>query len=145
MYFVNITSVQEIAKKYFNRSQGGAKLSEQDFVDAITEYSQNIVNFQDMNGKFMEIGHIVAVRYVWNSYVGVIGLNGLLSTGALRHAFFSPHELKRTATYQIIGHRDESHKDYNKAVYDWYYDEKNTSDCPVELNIYKNVDVDLKK
>jgi len=35
--------IKEIAKKYYNRSQGGAKLSEQHFIDAITEYSEGLV------------------------------------------------------------------------------------------------------
>jgi hypothetical protein len=132
-------SIKEIATKYYNRSQGGAKLSEQDFIDAITEYSEGLVNFFDMFGRKMEIGHIVAVRYAWNSYVGTIGMGGLCATGAKRHAFFSPHELKKDATYQIIGHKDKNHPDFNQEVYDWYMNEK--GNCPVTFHIYDDAKI----
>jgi hypothetical protein len=92
----------------------------------------------DMNtGKQIENGHIVAVRYVWNSYVGeVCFLRGLCATGAKRHAFFSPHSLKDTTTYQIIGHINKEHSDYNEEVLNWYKSE--TGDCPIKITIYDN-------
>lgn len=87
-------------------------------------------------GKPLEDGHIVVVRYVWNSYVGEINYRkgGLLATGALRHAFFSPHSLKLEHTYQIVGHIDKNHIDYNQGVLDWYKNEE--GDCPVEITVY---------
>ena len=92
---------------------------------------------KDLNGKKMESGHIAAVRYVYNSYVGVISPRGLLATGAKRHAFFSPHSLDEKATYQIIGHIHLDHADYNQEVLDWYKAEE--GNCPVKLDIYKNI------
>jgi len=92
----------------------------------------------DMNtNKPIEDGHIVAVRYVWNSYIGEIcALRGLCATGAKRHAFFSPHSLKETTTYQIIGHVNKEHVDYNEKVLEWYKSE--TMDCPIEITVYNN-------
>lgn len=93
----------------------------------------------DMNtGKPIETGHIVAVRYVWNSYIGEVRDRGLCSTGACRHAFFSPHTLKKTTTYQIIGHTNKEHIDYNEDVFNWYKSE--TGDCPIKITVYDNCD-----
>lgn len=97
--------------------------------------------FCDMNsGKPLENGHIVAVRYVWNSYVGEISIYRdnvqLYSTGAKRHAFISPHTLKPKHTYQIISHDNPLHEDYNKDVNDWYMSEQGI--CPIEITIYHN-------
>jgi len=90
------------------------------------------------NNKILEDGHIVAVRYVWNSYVGEVNFKfgGLCSTGAKRHAFFSPHTLKPEHTYQIIGHINPNHIDYNKDVLDWYNSEDENCTCPVEITVY---------
>ena len=96
-------------------------------------------NIKDMTGKFLELGHIVAVRYVWNSYVGVIRMSGMCSEGAKRHCFFSPHQLERH-TYQVIGHVDKNHPDYNEDVYNWYYSE--TMNCPIRIRVYDNVKID---
>ena len=97
--------------------------------------------FVDMNsGKPLENGHIVAVRYVWNSYVGQIakpcGTYQLHATGALRHAFNSPHTLISEHTYQIIGHVDKNHIDYNEDVYLWYMSED--MNCPIKITVYQN-------
>jgi len=90
--------------------------------------------------KPLEIGHIVAVRYVWNSYIGVIRLMGL-STQELnqRHWAVSKfHSLKDTSTFQIIGHVDEFHSDYNKEVFDWCNKDgvPDNEPCPIPIKIY---------
>lgn len=95
----------------------------------------------DMFGKNMEIGHIAAVRYVWNSYVGEITLCGLAATGAMRHAFNSPHQIQKQFTYQVIGHVNPEHKDFNSEVFDWYNSETQGYKCPVNIRIYSNVEV----
>jgi len=87
-----------------------------------------------MFNKEMEIGHIVAVRYCWNAYVGEINIQGLCATGAARFAFFSPHSIKDDGTYQIIGHKDSSHPDFNEEVLNYYKSE--TGECPVKLHIF---------
>ena len=96
-------------------------------------------NIKDMKGKLLEIGHIVAVRYVWNSYVGVIRMSGMCAEGARRHSFNSPHSLERH-TYQVLGHVDKYHPDYNQDVWDWY----NSEDipCPIRITVYDNVKID---
>lgn len=104
--------------------------------------------FCDMNsGKPLEAGHIVAVRYVWSSYVGqvsmVCGHYLLHSTGANRHSFLSAHTLKNIHTYQIIGHVNKGHIDYNEDAYLWYMSEE--MKCPFELTIYQNCDNDETK
>jgi hypothetical protein len=109
--------------------------------DVSKRYFKGLV---DMNtNKPLEDGHIVAVRYVWNSYVGEIcALRGLCATGAKRHAFFSPHSLKETSTHQIIGHTNKEHPDYNEDVLNWYKSE--TSDCPIKLTIYDNCEIEAE-
>ena len=92
---------------------------------------------KDMFGKTIELGHIVAVRYCWNSYVGEIGFSWLHATGAKRHAFFSPHGYDKKATYQILGHVDKNHKDYNEGVLNWYKSEKGK--CPIKITVYDNI------
>ena len=96
-------------------------------------------NIKDMTGKFLELGHIVAVRYVWNSYVGVIRMSGMCSEGARRHSFNSPHSLERH-TYQVIGHVDANHPDYNEDVWKWYNSED--MNCPIKITVYDNVKID---
>ena len=96
------------------------------------------LNIKDMNGKFLELGHIVAVRYVWNSYLGVVRMSGLTSEGAKRHAFFPPHSLKQEHTYQIVGHIDKNHIDYNEDILNWYNSEDNI-DSPVKITVYENL------
>lgn len=92
----------------------------------------------DMNtGEKLRDGHIVAVRYEWSSYVGeVVSLRGLCATGAIRHAFFGPHQLRETTTYQIIGHTNKKDKDYNELVFKWYNSED--GDCPIKITVYDN-------
>jgi hypothetical protein len=92
----------------------------------------------DMDGKCIEFGHIVAVRYVWNSYVGVARMKGLCSESqSICRAFSSPHSYSDTATYQILGHIDSSHKDYNEDVLNWYNSDE--GECPVPIRIYDNM------
>lgn len=93
----------------------------------------------DMDGRKLAIGHIVAVRYVWNSYVGEITMRGLCATGAATYAFFSPHKLEHKNTYQILGHTNPSHVDYNKEVLEWYNTDGDTI-CPVKIRIYETHD-----
>lgn len=95
----------------------------------------------DMDGKEINFGHIVAVRYVWNSYVGVARLKGLCSEGAKRHAFFSPHSYEDSATYQIIGHMDKNHQDFKQDVFNWFMQEE--GDCPVQIKVYDNMKVEV--
>ena len=97
-------------------------------------------NIKDMTGKLLEIGHIVAVRYVWNSYVGVIRMSGMCATGAKRHAFFSPHSIEKQHTYQVVGHVDKNHPDYNQDIWDWYNSEDMV--CPIRFTVYDNVKID---
>jgi hypothetical protein len=89
---------------------------------------------KDIDGKQLELGHIVIVRYVWNTYVGQIKREGLCPTGAIRHAFLSPHAIQSTATYQVISHIDMNHRDYNAEASNWYYSEK--GECPVEIKLW---------
>lgn len=93
---------------------------------------------QDMDGKIIGFGHIIAVRHVWNSYVGVARMKGLCAEGAKRHAFFSPHPYRDKETYQILGHMDKTHADYNEDVYKWFTKEK--GECPVKIRIYDNME-----
>lgn len=59
---------------------------------------------KDLDGRKIEYLHIVAVRYVWNSYVGVAHPDGLHANSPMvEHAFFSPHSYENYATYQILG------------------------------------------
>lgn len=80
-----------------------------------------IDKLRDMDGKTIEFGHILAVRYSWNSYVGVARFKGLCAEGAKRHAFFSPHSYLDTATYQILGHTNTEHEDFVPSILDWLY------------------------
>lgn len=94
----------------------------------------------DMNGKQLQLGHIVAVRYCWNSYIGEVTMRGLCATGSLRNAFFAPHVIDHKNTYQILSHKKESHPDYNSAVNQWYNSEDEDSQCPVKIRIYETQD-----
>jgi len=89
----------------------------------------------DINGKELENGHIIAVRYVWNSYVGEIRNGTLCATGANRHVFFSPHSIEKIHTHQILSHIDKNHPDYNKECSDWYNNEE--GNCPVKIRVYE--------
>lgn len=94
--------------------------------------------FLDNTGKQIEFGHILAVRYVWNSYIGVARIKGLCAESkSISKAFFSPHSYSDEATYQILGHVDESHNDFNKVVFDWY--NSDDSNCPVKITVYDNL------
>ncbi len=96
------------------------------------------LDFKDVNGKEIETGHILAVRYVWNSYVGVAKQSGLCAESPdIKFAFFSPHSWDKSATYQIIGHDDKNHPDYNNDVYLWYYHGYSPDECPATLIIYQ--------
>ncbi|MFD2921991.1 hypothetical protein ACFS6H_19885 [Terrimonas rubra] len=99
------------------------------------------ISLLDMNQKLLEKGHIVVVRYSWNSYVGEIGNKGLHATGAERFAFFGPHPLRQEHTYQILGHISESHPDYNKKVLEWYNSESDDFKCPIKITVYDNVKI----
>lgn len=92
----------------------------------------------DIDGREIELGHIVAVRYVWNSYVGVARLKGLCAESpSIQRAFFSPHSYDDTATYQILGHMDKKHKDYNQDVLNWYF--ADNGECPIKIRIYESL------
>lgn len=93
----------------------------------------------DIDGKEVELGHIVAVRYVWNSYVGIVRIGGLsLHEGALRHCgAASFHSLEHDKTYQILGHITPGHKDYNKDVITWHNSEHGI--CPIRIRVYDNI------
>src|SRR6478736_4061987 len=92
---------------------------------------------KDMFGKEFENGHIAAVRYVWNSYVGVIRpFRGFTSEGARRFAFFSPHPIEQNKTYQILGHVSKDHKDFNEEVFNSYHNEE--GECPVKIEVYRD-------
>lgn len=91
-----------------------------------------------MDNKELEFGHIVCVRYSWNTYVGEVRPEGLCATGALQYAFFSPHAFNRSATYQILGHVDQSHPDYKDYILDWYKSEKERR-CPINIRVWDNV------
>lgn len=100
------------------------------------------VNFnymKDIFNKEMEIGHIVAVRYNWNSYVGVFRTNGLsMRELAQKHwAMADCHPIELKNTHQILGHIDVNHSDFNKDVYEWAYSEDEKVKCPVDIHVYK--------
>jgi hypothetical protein len=89
----------------------------------------------DMDGKEIEAGHIVAVRYVWNSYAGIVTpLRGLDVGGRF-------HVMDDKATYQILGHESESHNDYNPDIAKWikeYMTERKPTECPIKIRVYDN-------
>ena len=94
---------------------------------------------KDMDGKNIDFGHIVAVQYVWNSYVGVARMRGLCAESpSIERAFFSPHRYDDKATYQILGHVDKSHKDYNEDVLNWY--KSDNVECPIKIKIYETME-----
>lgn len=105
----------------------------------LTGYTKNKKeeSIKDIDGKELKLGHIVAVRYSWNCYIGSVSLNGLRSTGAMRFAFFSPHSIKNTYTYQILGHIKDNDPDFNQEVFDWFRSEE--GDCPIKIRVYDNV------
>lgn len=96
---------------------------------------------KDIDNKTLEDGHIIAVRYVWNSYVGEVDnkVSLLRATGNFRHAFFSPHEIENKHTHQILSHIDPTHSDFNQEVNDWYNNEE-PKYCPIKLRIYDNLE-----
>lgn len=97
------------------------------------------LEIKDMTGRVLENGHIVVVRYCWNSYAGVIRNNKLsLYEGAERFKGASPyHDLKSTYTYQILGHVDTNHKDFKQEICDWLKSED--GDCPTKITVYDNL------
>ena len=90
---------------------------------------------KDIFNRNTEIGHIVCVKYVWSTYVGVVRPEGLhINELAKRHwTGVAYHGFK----YQIIGHVDFNHKDFNKGVYDWAFSEDETILCPVTVYLYR--------
>lgn len=97
---------------------------------------ENYNIIKDLDGRVLELGHIVGVRYVWNSYVGEVTMKGLSATGSIEHAFFGPHSFNDDATYQVFGHTNENHPNFNLDVLKWYKDNI-PSKCPVEIRLYK--------
>lgn len=94
---------------------------------------------KDINGKELKLGHIVAVRYVWNSYVGIVRIEGL-SLWELANRFAGGaqhHRIDSNATYQILGHIDENHNDFNKDILNWAKTEEDI-ECPIKIRIYEN-------
>lgn len=93
-------------------------------------------NLLDIDGKKIQLGHIVVVRYIWNSYAGEVTVKGLYVGGRY-------HQMKDTAHYQIIGHSDKDHKDYREDVSLWlnsYYQNEN-QECPVKIRVYEDATV----
>jgi hypothetical protein len=93
----------------------------------------------DIDKKEIQLGHILAVRYVWNSYAGIVTIKGL-------HVGGRYHQIENNATYQIIGHTDNSHPDYNKDVSEWinlYLTSKDYGECPVKIRVYENAEFNL--
>lgn len=92
----------------------------------------------DMNGKPLESGHIVAVRYAWSSYVGVIrGPQLSLFEGANRWKGFARyHALEPGKTYQVLGHVDPKHPDYDYNIWFWWHSEE--GECPVKIDVYRD-------
>lgn len=89
------------------------------------------------SGKPIRDGHLLAIRYNWNSYVGEVRRDWFYATGSLRLAHF-PHSIDGEAgAYQIIGHADKNDEDYNEEVFKWYNSE-DEYDCPVKIKIYDN-------
>ncbi len=89
----------------------------------------------DMNGKTLEIGHICAVRYCWNSYIGIVTMRGLYVGNRF-------HLLEPDKTYQIIGHENKSHADFNQDVLTWtnkYLKGLKRDECPVKITVYDNL------
>lgn len=94
---------------------------------------------KDMFNKNIEFGHIVAVRYCWNSYAGVIRPKGL-SLGEFAERFLGAalfHQLDDKATYQILGHIEKSHTDFNPEILKWIKSE--TGECPIKIKVYSNM------
>lgn len=95
---------------------------------------------KDLTNKTIENGHILAVRYAWNSYVGVVadGVNKkalVLTKGANRFRGAAPyHDLTGNNIYQIVGHVDVTHKDYIEKTAKWFLSEKGNS--PFVLRVY---------
>lgn len=103
------------------------------------------IGLQDMFGDQIHNGHICAVRYVWNSYVGVVRFIDFafrlsLHETSLRFAgVASTHPIESKNTYQILGHIDPTHKDYNQDVIRWLYSED--GECPIKIEIYKDFNI----
>lgn len=97
---------------------------------------------KDIFNKDIEIGHIVCVKYVWSTYVGVVRPEGLhINELAKRHwTGVAYHGIDIKNTHQILGHVDFNHKDFNKGVYDWAFSEDETITCPVTVYLYKTKD-----
>src|ERR1035438_3287176 len=92
---------------------------------------------KDIDGRQLELGHIVAVRYVWNSYAGLITLKGLFIG-------YNYHSIENEYHYQILGHEDKNHKDYNEEICKWLEEHhkysKNSNECPIKIRIYDNIE-----
>lgn len=94
----------------------------------------------DIDKKEIEIGHILAVRYVWNSYAGTVSIRGLDVGGRY-------HQLDPKAHYQILGHQDGNHPDFRQDVFEWVERYKKSLDgkygeCPVKIRVYEGVETE---
>ena len=98
---------------------------------------------KDMDGTDIREGHIIAVRYVWNSYVGVIryvqsGFKLSLHESK-EHGGFAPfHDIDNKGTYQVLGHIEESDSDYSEIILKWF--KNGNGKCPVHIKIYETED-----
>lgn len=98
--------------------------------------------YKDMDGKKIDDGHLLVVRYAWNSYVGIMRNMCRLSLweGAKRHAGAAPyHEFDPEYTYQIIGHENPQHPDFNPLTFDWWTSEESDYNCPIKIRVYETV------
>lgn len=93
--------------------------------------------FIDLDGREIELGHVLAVRYAWNSYAGIVAINGLSFKNSVHGGFAEFHPLSKTATYQILGHEDPEHKDYNKMVIKWLTEKDH--EPPIKIRVYENM------
>lgn len=91
---------------------------------------------KDIDGKQLELGHIVAVRYVWNSYAGLITMKGLF-------VGYNYHDIEDgKGHYQILGHENKDHEDYNEEVCKWlkkHHEYKKSVECPIKIRVYDNM------
>lgn len=94
---------------------------------------------KDIDGNQLELGHIVAVRYVWNSYAGLITMKGLF-------VGYNYHDIQDHHHYQILGHENEDHKDYDEKISKWltkHHEYKKSVDCPIKIRVYDNMKAEV--
>ncbi len=94
--------------------------------------------FTDIDGKELQSGHIVAVRYSYNSYVGVVRSGRLsMHEGHKKNYGYAPyHDIKKQYTYQILGHVDNEHRDFNQNAFDWFTKEQ--VELKERIRVYDN-------